>query len=201
MKQWSVKELWPESTVYILGGGPSLKQEDVELLRGHRFIAVNDSFKLGINWIDVVWFSDCRWYDWNFPELMNFKGFIMGCPPCSCDHMRVLKVKRGNYSGLSDDPSRVFWNKNSGSSAINLATLLGAKRVVLLGFDMQVLNGKNNWHQHHKFIPRTNVYKDLFLPCFDKIAADAKELGVEILNATVGSAISAFPMVNLREVL
>jgi len=201
MQPWKIHKIWNDATVFLLGGGPSLTQADVESLRGKRVIAVNDAFKLGRNWIPVVWFSDCRWYTWNFAELMNFKGLIMGCPPCKCEHLRLLKVKRKNLSGISTNPEQVYWNANSGASAINAAYLLGAKRIVLLGYDMKQTDGRDNWHQNHKFSPRPNIYNELFLPHFKKIAEDAQNLGLEILNATLDSAIQEFKKVNLKELL
>lgn len=201
MRTWRIAKFWEDSTVFILGGGPSLSQANVDALRGQRVIAVNDAFKLGKNWINLVWFSDCRWYVWNYPELMNFKGMIVGCPPCHCDHTRVLQVTRRDQAGLSHDPEVVFWNKNSGASAINLAYLMGASRIVLLGFDMHAVNGKNNWHTNHKHVPRSDIYTNKFLPCFDKIARDASAVNLQILNATPNSAIEVFPRIELMEVL
>lgn len=201
MRTWKVSKIWDGGTAFIIGGGPSLKSVPLDMLRGRKVIAVNDSFKLGPDWIDFLWFSDCRWYKWNEEALKEYRGLILGCPPCHCDHKRVLQVKRKDVAGISSDPNYVHWNKNSGTSAINLAYLLGASRVVLLGFDMQPIEGQNNWHSNHKFVTRPVIYTQNFLPCFAKVAEDAKRLNLEILNATEKSAIIDFRIVKLEEVL
>jgi hypothetical protein len=197
---WSVCRLWKNETVFILGGGPSLQQSDVNRLKDRRVIAVNDSFRLG-DWIDIVWFTDCRWYNDTKEALSHFPGLIIGAPPCKCEHPGVLRVARKNQPGISINPNFVYWNKNSGSSAINLAYLLGATKIVLLGFDMKVTDNKHNWHSYHSFTPRNDIYADLFLPCYEKIAEDAKKLNLTILNATTNSAITVFPIIHLSEVL
>lgn len=201
MQAWKVPKIWNDATVFVLGGGPSLQNVDIESLRGKRVLAVNDSFKLGRNWIPAVWFSDCRWYTWNYPELMNFKGFILGCPPCKCEHTRLLKVKRADRDGISENPEKVCWNKNSGSSAINVAYLLGASKIILLGYDMRVVNDAHNWHTNHNHTPPKDIYERLFLPCFKKISEDAQRLGIEIINATPESAIQEFKFTPLEELL
>lgn len=186
--------------MFVIGGGPSLLDMDLSPIFSRRVIGVNDAFKLG-NWIDVCWFSDCRWYEWNKEALKGFTGAIASCVNCSCDHPRVLQVQRLEGSGIITTPSRVKWNKSSGASAINLAYHLGAKRVVLLGFDMKTQEGKHNWHENHKHVPRTTIYQSLFLPPFEKIAQDAERLGLEVVNATPGTELKVFPLVDLRDTL
>lgn len=200
MRPWKTIRLWPDSTVFVIGGGPSLAEMDLSPIWNQRVIGVNDAFKLG-NWVDVCWFSDCRWYEWNKELLKEFSGVIASCTNCSCNHPRVLQVKRLEGSGIVTNPAIVRWNKNSGASAINLAYHLGAKRIVLLGFDMKQKDGQNNWHQNHKHNPRPTIYQNLFLPPFDIIARDAKNLGIEILNATPDTDLKAFPIIQLGDVL
>lgn len=200
MKTWTASKLWPGQTVFIVGGGPSISEMNLHPLRGHRCIGVNDAFKL-LPFVDVTWFTDCQWYKWNEEALSYYTGLIVGAPRCLCPHPRVLQLRRDDASGISINPEVVKWNKNSGSSAINLAYHFGAKRVVLIGFDMRPQNGRHNWHNNHRHTPRETIYQDLFLEPYTQIAADAERLGLEILNATQNSALTVFPMVILEEVL
>jgi len=117
----------------------------------------------------------------------------------------IKVVDRDKPFGLSDDPTKIRWNRNSGSSAINLAVHLGAKRIMLLGFDMKLKDHKDqHWHKLYGKKPKkeSQIQKTFIRHSegFPKIARDAKRLGVEILNVNPDSAITAFERVNLSDV-
>lgn len=87
---------------------------------------------------------------------------------------------------------------NSGAAAINLAVREGAKEIILLGFDMQMVKNKHNYHAYYKHKPSENIYKR-FQAHFERIY---KELnGVKVLNATPDSKLRFFPKVELHEVI
>jgi hypothetical protein len=91
--------------------------------------------------------------------------------------------------GIAKDPTKVCWNNTNGASAINLAYHLGAKKIVLLGFDMKKVNGKRNWHDDHlshKDAP--DPYKKYLIP-FKNISEDLEAVNVELINTCMDSAI------------
>jgi hypothetical protein len=200
MRLWQVSKLWPDSTAFIIGGGPSLEDLNLSLVHSKNVIGVNDAFKLG-DWVDICWWGDCRWGVWNHDALQEFGGLSVSCTRCNCQHPDTLQVRRREGFGISTCSSEVFWNRSSGASAINLAYHLGAARIVLLGFDMTMRDGNHNWHSNHRSHPRPSIYQERFLPPFEKIAEDAKRLKLEILNASPGSELKVFPMVKLEEVV
>lgn len=61
-----VEKEWEGETVALLGGGPSLTREQVEMVRaaGLRCIAVNDAY-LWADFADVVYFADSHWWKWH----------------------------------------------------------------------------------------------------------------------------------------
>jgi len=185
--------------VFVIGGGPSIKDMDLSCIHKRHVIGVNDAFKLG-DWVDVCWFGDERWFHWNKEQIRSFEGVVFGCPPTSKPFPRVLHVNRNEGYGLTSIRNKVVWNKSSGGSAINLAMHLGAKEIVLLGYDMKVVDGNHNWHTNHKHHPRNDIYEKRFLPPFQKIASDADRLGLKIYNATPDSALTVFPLVSLEDV-
>ncbi len=194
-----IPQLWKGERVFILGGGPSLMDEDLSLIYNEKVIGVNDAFKLG-DWVDVAWSTDCQWLKWNEKQLDGFKGIKLSAPPCRCKH-DVIKIARKHQSGICTDPSLVYWSRSSGASAINLAYHLGAVEVVLLGFDMKMRGNNHNWHSNHQHTPRPTIYQQLFIKQFDKIAEDAKSLGLKIINATCDTDLVAFPRQTLQEVV
>lgn len=197
---WTVPELWPGGMCYILGGGPGLARVPLEKLRDLRVIAVNNAYQLG-DWIDVMFYGDCRWFKWHCTALLDFPGLKV----TACDKHRdmpgIRAVKRHTLPfGITTAKNRLGWNLSSGACSINLAVHFGVKKIVLFGFDMRIVDDKNNWHGDHKDSPNKNPYKR-FLRTFPKIANDLKELGVECVNATPGSALDVFPIVEPESVL
>lgn len=228
---WIVPKLWPESTCFIIGGGPSLalqaglspSDKDPEIVfpavRKHliecygldrfRTIGVNCAFKLGEDLVDVLWFGDCGFFDRNFVEIAKFSGLKAHCCKRLANRPGTLPITRIETEGLTSDPRKIHWNESSGASAINLAVHFGAKRIILMGYDMKFGSDKKfNWHDEHKHGERMKKRKALqwnpfprFLKQFKIIQRDAKKMGVEILNATSDSALTIFPNVRLEDVI
>ena len=79
--------------------------------------------------------------------------------------------------------------------------MLGCNPIVLVGFDMKTEKGKHNWHDNHTREMPDDIYENYYMRPFYPLAKDAKELGVSIINCTIGSALDTFPIVALEEVL
>jgi hypothetical protein len=197
---WEVPELWPGATVFILGGGPSLADVDLAPLHSKRVIGVNQAYKLG-PWVDVCYFGDCGWYGQNLPAIRGYAGLkITSCSRCpEAGWRHVHRVRRTKPYGIETKRDAVAWNNNSGASAINVAVHLGAKRIVLLGFDMQMKGDRKNWHQDYRGEQKNPALFEKHLRGFPHIARDAAALGVEILNATPESAVTQFPFVDIKD--
>jgi len=198
---WRVPALWPKGECFILGGGLSLRDVNLGLLKGRRVIAVNNAYKLG-DWIDVMFFGDCRWLNQYGAGLLDFAGLKVTTCEKHLDKPGIKVVKRRNTPhGISRDPGILSWNLSSGACAINLAYHFGVKRIILLGFDMKKNGDKHNWHDdyephHSKFNPYGR-----FMRPFPHIAEDLKRLNVECVNAAPRSALDVFPRVKLEDVL
>ena len=79
---------------------------------------------------------------------------------------------------------------------MNLAYLFGVKKIVLLGFDMQLTGNKQHYfgqHPYHKGSqgPNTHLFK-AWLNNFNELARDLKAEGVTVINATRTSALTCF---------
>lgn len=200
---WHIPELWPGSTVFIIGGGPSITNVDLSLLHSQRCIGVNQAYKFG-PWVDVCYFGDCGWYGQNLPLIRSFGGLkLTSCTRCpSKGWKHVHRIRRSKMYGLETERrDSIAWNNCSGASAINIAFWLGAKRIVLLGFDMRLDRGKKNYHNDYQgSVNNPDIFKK-HMRGFPQIARDALTVGIEILNATPNSAITNFPSVRLEEVV
>ena len=195
----SIPKLWDDATVFILGGGPSLAKVDVSTLQDKRVIACNAAFYIA-PWADVCWFGDGRFHDWNIEPLSKFGGLKLTCADRQKWSPGIMQINRGRRMyGIDTDPSRVCWNRSTGGSAINAAYHLGAKKIVLLGYDMKTVDGAHNWHTYHKASPNKDIYQKRFLEAFPHIHRELLALGVECYNATEDSALLEFPFVTIEE--
>lgn len=91
---------------------------------------------------------------------------------------------------------------HSGFHAINLAVQFGARRIVLVGFDMRVDNGAH-WHPHAEGTAR-RIDAKVMNECraaLDECATQLESAGVEVLNASAISALTAYKKVGLREAI
>ena len=181
----------------------------MELIHNEHIIVVNDGYKLG-SWPDICFFGDHGWYKIHRQLLAQWTGLKITCCPAlkeNSDGIKWLRRDPDRKLGLSENPRRLAWGLNSGSSAINLAVHLGVRQVILLGFDMQHQPGQIHWHQGHgnerrpdgSLRPGPNYAK--WMQGLAIMAKDAIRLGVEIINCSPGTAITAFPVANIREVL
>ena len=202
---WSVPRLWPGATVACLGCGPSLTQAQVDLVRGRcHVIAVNDAWRLA-PWAEVLYACDWRWWHKHagVPAFTGLKVTLSN----SLGHVAVwpeIKVlENTGTEGLESAPTGLRTGRNGGYQAINLAVHFGARRIVLLGYDMKPdAQGRSHWFGDHEDWPtRPSIFRDVFLPHFDALARALEETGVQVVNCTPDSALDVFPKADLADSL
>jgi hypothetical protein len=197
-----VPRLWPESTIVCIGSGPSLTREDVEYCHGKaHVIAIKNVIELA-PWADVLYGAGkdaggMTWWRREGPKL-KFQGLRYTLDPAASQWASVLNIV--GHDGLSNDPSGLCPGGNSGYQAINLAVHLGAKRIVLLGYDMKASeNGRDHYFGYHPH--RQQLPYRLFLKRFHAIEKPLKVLGITVLNASRSTALGVFPRCSLKEAL
>jgi hypothetical protein len=86
----------------------------------------------------------------------------------------------------------VHFGGNSGYQAMNLAYLWGAKRIVLLGFDCQNVNGQAHWFgQHPPQLNRVQPFQ-IWINHFNHLAKELEAEGVEVINCSPDTALECF---------
>jgi hypothetical protein len=199
---WTVPREWTGETCFILAGGPSLRGFDAETIRGRgRVIVINNSYLLA-PWADVLYYCDRSWWLAHRTEaLATFRGRYRVSLGTSEDG--TMRLRNSGVSGLELRPDHLKHGSNGGYQAIGLAFHFGAARIVLLGYDMHVDGERTHWHDGHPNWTPERQQKALagYLPHFATLVGPLKRAGVEILNATPGSALTRFPMATLEEIL
>jgi hypothetical protein len=149
-------------------------------------------------WSDLLYACDGAWWD-RYEGVPDFAGIRVTQDARARDRWGCLYVPSVDEPGLSLDPSVIHQGGNSGYQALNLAVLLGARRILLLGFDM----GGEHWHPRHPY-GLNNPSEGNFarwLRAFETGLPDLERAGVEVINATPGSALNCFPKANLEVLL
>lgn len=192
-----VPRLWPDGTIVCLASGPSLTTADAEYVRGKAdaVIAVNNAYQVA-PWADCLYACDAKWWRWNWKQgASQFTGLKYAMTSEARNFPGVQILKNAGDKGLTRDPSELRTGKNSGYQAINLAVHFGAKRIVLLGYDMQ---------GDHFFGSHPDKSKPPFAVClrnFSTLVSPLRDLGVEIVNCTRRTALKCFPQQALEDVL
>ena len=197
----TIEKIFKDETIYIIGGGPSLKNFDFRKLIGSKTIAINKAL-LFHSQADVLYWTDSRFYSWYKNEIDNYKGLKFTVKAGSQYTTDIKILKKGKAFGIETDPQVIAHGNNSGYAAINLAYHLGVKRIILLGFDM----GGNNLgtHFHDGYPARAapdSMYAEKFIPGFNQLNSELKDSGISILNASPSSKLTVFPKITLEQAL
>lgn len=190
-------------TVFIIGGGPSLKDVDFDLLQNEITISINDAYAwfpntTAIYWVDDSWASENydRLKEHNCKLLFTSKfaqhiSYTVNNDPRTMLDASILR-RTGDF-GYAPEADCVMGN-NSGTQVLNLCINMKPKTIVLLGFDMTHKDGKSHWHDMPRLPIQPRIYNNLFIPSTEALAKGASSAGstVEIVNAYEKSALRCF---------
>lgn len=209
---------YPQPVIWIMGGGPSLKTFDAGLLRKRFVIGCNDAYRFGSDIVNMICFGDYCWWvgdsgkrdkDGNVithGQLVRetYDGMVVTTADMAREDPRVRWIKRRG-SGMYRTGG-VGFNTNTGAMAVNVALRLGAKVVILLGFDMGLAKSRegaeSNWHKNLVSPPKESSYAR-FKNGFQFVANDlaTKFPGRVVLNANLDSKLECFPKIALEQAL
>lgn len=195
MPLWKPEELWRDEDVFVIGGGPSLQGFDWQLLVSEKTLGCNSAFKLGPAVCKACVFGDKKWWEFNRDELAKYAAHRPVYTNCTALFRQAapwLRMMPREGSGLHREA--LGWNGNTGAAAINLALVLGARRVYLLGFDLKARGAQSNWHAWHPWGPPRKPPYQQFLRGFNAVWRDwhAKFNDRKIVNLVIGDS-SALP--------
>ena len=124
---WKIPPDWQGQTVAVLASGPNMSQEVADALREHRRIVVNYTHRLAPD-ADMLVAMDGNWPQ----EFRDFAGLrVTGVLDDDLDALyigpRWERVKLENGADVEIH--------NSGLTAVRIAAAMGAKKIILAGFD------------------------------------------------------------------
>jgi len=217
---------WQGADAYVVGGGESLSSFDWLVLRGKRVIGCNSiGLKHGPELVPITLFLDCPWFAdlacwrrgeplpqhcteeprWTGREYVAAGGRLVGrfdryererFEAEGHDWVCTVGVQHGHESVGKLGTGDLLYGNNAGAAALNLALSLGARRVFLLGIDLQMLERPNS-HGIRRERVKPAPYKR-FARSFEAIAK-ALPAGREVVNVSDVSRLTCFPRVSVAE--
>lgn len=191
---------WEQTTVFLVGGGPSARSFDWDSIRGRGVVVVCNDACLKLPWADVCFTIDDYWLTRRADQLDNFGGEIVAAvhegfrpPPVR----RLKLVRRVDYAaGLSKDPNIVFEGGNSGFGALCYAVAMGSRQINLIGYD---LNGPGHWFGEYEWKSRFGLSNyPQWVHGFEYVAPLLQMWKVHVTNLNPNSAIKCFPFATLQ---
>lgn len=196
---------WDGRRIIVAAPGPSLTSEVAAVCGGETILAVSDAYRVFPK-ADVVYSCDAVWWETNGPN-GDFSGERWTTHSLSPkndkrnlkdrDKFHIIEGRAGQ--GFSKNPHFVHYGNNSGFQAVNLGILFGAKKIILVGFDMRTVDGKSHFFGNHKTPLRDSHSFIVWIRDFATAAKIAPD--VSIINATPGSALDCFSKMSLEEAL
>lgn len=165
-------------------------------------IVVNDGYRLA-PWADALVALDTDWWSVHWPRgVQDFRGLKFSCDPDVRDRYGARYVPCTIRDGLSTSWDQAYFGSDSGRFAIQIAVLMGATRIALLGFDCGwAPDGRKHFFGDHPEPLRNASPYELFREKYATVARSADELGVRIVNCSRETTLDCFPRARLRSVL
>lgn len=200
--------MWPDwkgQDVAIVASGPSTKNAGVALLNGRmRVIAIKKSVEIA-PFADVVYGCDGPWWR-SVRGLPDFKGLKLAYDTGVCNEFGLQQVSIPNPKSnelLFEKIGTVGASGNSGFQALNLALQFGAKRVLLVGFDMHGRSGEH-WYGRNHWAGGNNPTLDNYRRWalgFEGSAKMIADMGVQVINASPMSELKSFKKMSVEDAL
>lgn len=201
---------WTGQTCIVVGGGPSAATAGLEQAKGKaRCIVINEGYRLA-PWADALYAADSQWWSLKM-GCRDFRGLHISQSDEAAKRFNWIKLVRlirkdrvvcgpkGLIAAGSNDRGL---GANSGFQALNLAVQFGAKKIILVGYDMTAKNGVH-WHGRHPDGLNNPSAGSLsrWRDAIDGNAEFLKSLGITVINASPVSELKNYPKMTLEQAI
>jgi hypothetical protein len=201
-------------TVCCIGTGPSLTMQQVEIARQKGFtLAGCNSTALDVADLSVLYACNYEWWVHFWESVKDHPAEKWTTSREASKRFGVNWIAETNKPGLSTDPKLVHHGHGSGYTLLNLVYLMGAERIVLLGYDLKYARdydpkscypGGTPRHYFGEYPsglmhwPSERVKNGVHEELIGLYKSVTKQGLVEIVNATPDSALECFPKVPIE---
>ena len=199
-----VPRAYPDATIVILASGPSLTAQQITHVRQAQaagcchVIAINSTY-FAAPFADVVYASDEKWWKWHAEAIRDFHGYKFSLQ-ITAIHGGAVPLQASGVFGLDADPAYLRSGGHSGHAAINLAVHLGARSIILLGYDGQ--RSATGAYHHHPPHPdgRVGGFARM-IHALGTLVEPLAQRDIAIVNCSPSTAIPHFPLADLETTL
>lgn len=185
------------TTAICIASGPSLTPDDVNMCRGKGIVyAISDCHRLA-PWADVLYSCDGAW--WNHHKgVPEFQGERVTLDLGAHNQFGATFIPHSNDITFIDGKA-IGTGGNSGFQAIALAVQRGAKKVILLGYDMGFSGGrKSHWFGDHPGALNRQSNYEKWVKNFDRAAPEIKKYA-RVINCSRNTALNCFERMSLHD--
>ncbi len=204
---------WTGATVVIVASGPSLTVEQCDHVMMwqmtpapelRRVIAINTSYQRA-PFADMLYACDGAWWRAKVADRPYVEAARATMPHAmfytqdekAAKDFGLHYVRSQKGAGLSRKVGLIHQGMSSTYQAMGIAYHAGARRIVLLGVDCR----GGHWHGNHPApLPNSLPHKQ-WIDHFVGIARDLKAEGIEVVNCSPGTAVTAFPSGAIEDAL
>ena len=181
-----------QHTAIVVASGPSAGDAGLDAARDWPCIAVNDAWRLA-PWAAVLYACDGEWWNVHHGELAGrFHGERWTQDKVAAERYGLRRVEGRHAVGLSPDVDAfIHYNSNSGAQALQLAYRLGARRLVLVGFDMGPRGGRMHFFGDHPKPLRNQSPYLVFEKNTRQLVRDLDGRGVEVWDCSPARKVGA----------
>lgn len=194
--------VWPDSTIVLIANGPSLTKPQVDSARRAwianeaRVLGCNDAYRIA-PWVDALYACDRQWWEHHIDAVREVHLAMLFCQDeKTCDMYGLWHVPSQHQPGISSDREWIHTGAggaHSGFQLLNLAVHLGAKRILLIGYDCHAQPERKHWFGNHPGTLNMSPRYDSWATAYRAAVPQLEALGVEVINCTPDSAIDCFP--------
>lgn len=203
-------------TFVVVGSGPSLTKEQANIvfvagMSGMcTLVAVNDAYRMVLS-PHILYACDYAWWRYHCqhytrdgkpailtlcPDAKRYSGEPMAHNDFGCTVVEL----RGGRGIAPPGSSYIMRGYGSGFQAVGLAIQMGAKRIALLGMDCKrASDGRSHYFgEHPPELPNPQPF-ETWAEDFNSLAEPASQMGIEIVNCTTDTAITAIPRADIAD--
>jgi hypothetical protein len=197
---------WRGKAAAIVACGPSVKNANVELLKGKfKVLAIKEALSRLVPFADVVYGCEEPW--WNHVKgLPDYKGLKLAWEGSKInfeDVHRFALFSKTHDEIMVDAPGVIGAGGHSGFQALNIAVQFGASRILLVGYDLHLnkhvhFYGRNTWSRANN--PNDTVFPR-WIDGMERAAVKLSAMGVEVINASPVSKVQSFRKASIEEAI
>lgn len=162
-------------------------------------MVINNTYQLA-PWADYLYACDGEWWQEHYHDVKEvFKGELWTQDLWAFETLGINRIRSIKADSFSRNPLVIHQGSNSGYQAINLCLHWGAKKIILIGFDMSYKGKRKHWHgDHEKLKNPAPATLNMFKAAFDTVKDDDLQ-GCDVVNCTPDTHLKRFRRRSLEE--